>query len=111
MIYLCRYNVATTNYPPPPPDANGVRPPSTTSWHTVFCFNPSQITYLKTIPKGSQVYVEAAFELRDTLKEGGEEKERKIFLRHENFRVLTYKKDGEKTEQGSAPHEGAKEGW
>jgi len=129
-----RYTVATNNYPPPPPNADGgkysvplsdedtanecrnvVRPPPTTSWHTVFCFNSPSNTFLRTIPKGAQVYVEAAYELRDAdpdAEAGTPNAQRQIFLRHgaylqyfpgvsttqvartsENIRVLRYPPD------------------
>ncbi|KAG5340468.1 hypothetical protein C0989_001484 [Termitomyces sp. Mn162] len=67
------YTVATKNYPPPPPDANGGE-------------------YEETLKKGSRVYVEAGFELREpepntdpTTPQG----QRQIFLRHETVRVLS----------------------
>ena len=129
-----RYTVATNNYPPPSPNADGskylaplhggnithecrnvARPPPTTSWHTVFCFSSTSNTFLRTIPKGAQVYVEAAYELRDAdpdAEAGTPNAQRQIFLRHgaysqylpgvstaqavctsENIRVLKYPTD------------------
>jgi single-stranded DNA-binding protein len=85
------YTVATTNYPPPPPGPDGTRPESRTSWHHILSFNPSAKDYLRHLQKGSLVYVEANFELREpdpsadpTTPQG----QRQIFLRHENIRLL-----------------------
>ncbi|KAG5716060.1 hypothetical protein E4T56_gene10796 [Termitomyces sp. T112] len=86
------YTVATKNYPPPPPDANGDRPPSTATFHRVLSFQEASNRYLQTLKKGSRVYVEAGFELREpepntdpTTPQG----QRQIFLRHETVRVLS----------------------
>jgi len=54
-------------------------------------FNPAQNAYLRTITKGSKVYVEANYELRDadpTADPSSPHAQRQIFLRHENLRVL-----------------------
>ena len=94
---------------------NAVRPPPTTSWHTVFSFNNSSNTFLRTIPKGAHVYVEAGYELRDAdpdAEAGSPNAQRQVFLRHgaylryfsnapaaqtigpsENIRVLKYPSD------------------
>ncbi|KAG6897213.1 hypothetical protein C0992_003411 [Termitomyces sp. T32_za158] len=79
------YTVATTNYPPPPLDANGERPPTASTFHRVLSFAESSNKYLQTLKKGSRVYVEANFELREpdpnadpTTPHG----QRQIFLRH-----------------------------
>ena len=64
---------------------NAARPPSTVSWHTIFCFNALANAFLRTIPKGSHVYVEANYELRDADPEaeaGSPSAQRQIFLRH-----------------------------
>ncbi|KAI6122790.1 hypothetical protein EV401DRAFT_2069875 [Pisolithus croceorrhizus] len=85
------YTVATTNYPPPPPNPDGTRQEAGTSWHHLISFNPAQNNYLKSLTKGTQVYVEANFELRepdpnaDPSTPAGQ---RQIFLRHETIRVL-----------------------
>ncbi|RDB20522.1 Single-stranded DNA-binding protein rim1, mitochondrial [Hypsizygus marmoreus] len=86
------YTVATQNYPPPPPDANGERRPSTATFHRVLSFQEHSNRYLQTLKKGSKVYVEAGFELREpemgadpTTPQG----QRQIFLRHETIRVLS----------------------
>ena len=61
------------------------RPESRTSWHHILSFNPSSKDYLRNLQKGSHVYVEANFELREpdpsadpTTPQG----QRQIFLRH-----------------------------
>ncbi|KAI0269326.1 hypothetical protein BC834DRAFT_865861 [Gloeopeniophorella convolvens] len=85
------YTVATTNYPPPPPGPDGVRPASKTTWHHVLSFNPGSNNYLRHLQKGSHVYVEANFEVREadpTADPGTPQGQRQIFLRHENIRVL-----------------------
>ncbi|KAF9651278.1 hypothetical protein BDM02DRAFT_3091566, partial [Thelephora ganbajun] len=87
------YTVATNNYPPPSPNSDGSRPPPTVSWHTIFSFNSLSNTFLRTIPKGAHVYVEAGYELRDAdpdAEAGSPTAQRQIFLRHENIRVLKY---------------------
>ena len=55
------------------------------TWHHIVSFNPTQSNYLRTLTKGSRVYVEANYELRDpepnadpTSPSG----QRQIFLRH-----------------------------
>jgi len=87
------YTVATVNYPPPPPNPDGSRPASRVSWHHVLSFNPGANEFLRTIPKGTNVYVEANYELRepDTAAEpNSPQAQRQIFLRHDNIRVLRY---------------------
>jgi hypothetical protein len=62
-----------------------VRPELTTSWHTVLSFNPTANNYLKTLKRGYQVYVEAAYELRDPEPSADLESaaaQRQILLRH-----------------------------
>ncbi|CAL1701561.1 unnamed protein product [Somion occarium] len=85
------YTVATANYPPPPPNPDGTRPEAKSTWHTILSFNPSSNNYLRTLHKGSQVYVEANYELREpdpTADPDTPQGQRQIFLRHENIRVL-----------------------
>jgi len=94
------YVVATTNYPPPVND-DGTRPEPTTSWHRVLSFNPNQNEYLKTLVKGSQVYVEANFETREPVLDaepGTPASQRQIFLRHETLRVLSKPRPAEMAE-------------
>ncbi|EPQ59653.1 nucleic acid-binding protein [Gloeophyllum trabeum ATCC 11539] len=86
------YTVATTNYPPPPPNPDGTRREAGTTWHTIFSFHPSSNSYLKNLTKGSRVYVEANFELRQpdpTADPDSPQGQRQIFLRHESVRVLS----------------------
>lgn len=64
---------------------NPARPPPTVSWHTIFSFNALANAFLRTIPKGSHVYVETAYELRDAdpaAEAGSPGAQRQIFLRH-----------------------------
>jgi hypothetical protein len=55
------------------------RPQSTSTWHRLLAFHPGQINYLRTLQKGTRVYVEANYELREPTGEG---EQRQIFLRH-----------------------------
>jgi hypothetical protein len=85
------YTVATTNYPPPPPNADGTRPESKTTWHHILSFNRNSYNYLRNLQKGSHVYVEANFAVRDP--EPGADPhtvfgQRQILLRHDNIRLL-----------------------
>lgn len=85
------YAVATTNYPPPPPNPDGSRQEAGTTWHNIVCFNPGQTNYLRTLQKGAQVYVEANFELREadpSADSSSPHAQRQIFLRHESIRVI-----------------------
>ncbi|KAL5487865.1 RIM1 [Sanghuangporus weigelae] len=85
------YTVATTNYPPPPPNPDGSRPSARTSWHYIYCFAPNIFDYLRTLTKGSHVYVEANYELREpdaSAEPGSPQGQRQIFLRHETLRLL-----------------------
>lgn len=98
------YTVATSNYPPPPPNADGTRADSTTTWHTILSFNPSVNNYLRNLQKGWQVYVEASYELRepdpsaDPTSPAGQ---RQILLRHESIRVLKRTTKNEHSESES----------
>ncbi|KAK7470958.1 ssDNA-binding protein, mitochondrial [Stygiomarasmius scandens] len=86
------YVVATSNYPPPPPDANGERPPAKTSWHRILSFTENSNKYLLTLRKGSRVYVEANYELREPEPDADPTTpmgQRQIFLRHETLRLLS----------------------
>ncbi|KAJ3485016.1 hypothetical protein NLI96_g5249 [Meripilus lineatus] len=92
------YVVATTNYPPPPPNADGTRAEAKTSWHTILSFTPSSNNYLQTLKKGSLVYVEANYELREPEPNADPDSpqgQRQIFLRHENLRVLNRPRERE----------------
>ncbi|KAF8528931.1 hypothetical protein BU17DRAFT_73181 [Hysterangium stoloniferum] len=85
------YTIATRNAPPPP-NEDGTRREPTTSWHSVISFSPNSNNYLKTLKKGSQVYVEAAYELKDADPSADPDSpaaQRQIFLRHETLKVLS----------------------
>ena len=56
-----------------------------TTWHSILSFSPQSNQYLRTLKKGSHVYVEANFEIREpdagadpSIPQG----QRSIFLRH-----------------------------
>ncbi|KAK2466433.1 hypothetical protein APHAL10511_002075 [Amanita phalloides] len=89
------YTIATQNFPPPPPEANGERRPSTATFHRLLSFNEHANRFLQTLKKGTKVYAEANYELREP--EAGADPtspqgQRQIFLRHEQLRVLTFPK-------------------
>ena len=74
-----RYVVATQN----PPIAADAEP--TTTWHYVLSFLPNANNYLRSLRKGSLVYVEANYELRQpdpNADPNTPEGQRQIFLRH-----------------------------
>ncbi|KAI0771976.1 hypothetical protein BD413DRAFT_547423 [Trametes elegans] len=82
------YTVATTNHTPSS-SAEGTQP--TTTWHYVLSFSPGANNYLRTLKRGSLVYAEANFELRQpdpNADPDSPEGQRQIFLRHETIRVL-----------------------
>ena len=61
------------------------RPESKTTWHHVLSFNPFIKDYLCNLQKGSHVYVEAGFELREpdpSADPTSYQGQRQIFLRH-----------------------------
>jgi len=94
------YVVGTTNLPGPAVD--GVRPEPSTTWHRILSFNPSSNNYLRTLEKGSLVFVEANYEMRDPQRDaepGSPEAQRQVFLRHDTIRVL--KKADPRNEDGS----------
>ncbi|KAF9515110.1 hypothetical protein BS47DRAFT_1381642 [Hydnum rufescens UP504] len=85
------YIVGTTNSFSSPPGPDGVRPPPSTSWHRVVSFSPSVNSYLRTLEKGTLVYVEANYEIKEPNREaeaGSPESQRQVFLRHDSIRVL-----------------------
>ncbi|KIM33545.1 hypothetical protein M408DRAFT_326240, partial [Serendipita vermifera MAFF 305830] len=85
------YIVATTNYPPPPPGEDGVRPDAGTTWHRILSFNQGANNYLRNLTRGSRVYVEANLEVREPVQDaapGSPQSMRQVFLRHESLRVL-----------------------
>ncbi|KAI0676985.1 hypothetical protein C8Q78DRAFT_1073735 [Trametes maxima] len=91
------YTIATSNNTP---TAEGVQP--TTTWHHVLSFNPGANNYLRTLRRGSLVYAETNFELRQPDPNADPESpegQRQIFLRHEQIRVLRQPpRDKEETE-------------
>ncbi|KAG6378416.1 hypothetical protein JVT61DRAFT_12671 [Boletus reticuloceps] len=99
-LILPRYSVATSNFPPAPPNPDGTRVENGVTWHHIVSFNPTQNNYLRTLSKGSRVYVEANYELRDpdpNADSSSPSGQRQIFLRHEALRVLStpYQQDTE----------------
>ncbi|KAJ3790713.1 single-strand binding protein family-domain-containing protein [Lentinula aff. detonsa] len=95
------YVVATSTFNPGPADANGERPPPRTSWHRVLSFQESSNRYLQTLKKGTLVYVEAGYELREPEPDADPTTpagQRQIFLRHETIRVLSHPKSTEQEE-------------
>ncbi|KAF4574680.1 hypothetical protein EYR40_005577 [Pleurotus pulmonarius] len=89
------YTVATQNYPPPPPGPDGERMPSKSTWHRIMSFSDNANKFLRNMKKGSKVYVEANFELREPEPDADPstpQGQRQIFLRHENLRVLNQPK-------------------
>ncbi|KAL0949125.1 hypothetical protein HGRIS_009209 [Hohenbuehelia grisea] len=92
------YTVATQNFPPPAPGPDGERPASTSTWHRIMSFNENSNRFLKTLRKGSKVYVEANFELREpepNAEPDSPQAQRQIFLRHETLRVLSQPRNKE----------------
>ncbi|KAH9843958.1 single-strand binding protein family-domain-containing protein [Rhodofomes roseus] len=86
-----QYTVATTNYPPPPLNSDGTRNDPKTTWHSILSFNEGVNNYLRMLKSGSQVYVEANFELREpdpVAEADSPQGQRQIFLRHGSLTVL-----------------------
>jgi len=99
---FCSYIVATSNYPPPAPGADGgestwhqfyltnnlffaVRPDPGTTWHRILSFNQNANNYLRNLTRGSRVYVEANLEVREPTPDatpGSAQSVRQVFLRH-----------------------------
>ncbi|KAF8916813.1 hypothetical protein CPB85DRAFT_1386291 [Mucidula mucida] len=85
------YTVATSNPGVPDPET-GEYAPTKPTWHRVFSFSEASNRYLMTLKKGSRVYVETAFELKEP--EAGADPttphgQRQIFLRHESIKVIS----------------------
>lgn len=69
------------------------RADSTTTWHTILSFSPASNNYLRGLRKGSQVYVEANFELREPEPSADPDTpqgQRQIFLRHGKYCYFLY---------------------
>ncbi|KAJ8086335.1 ssDNA-binding protein, mitochondrial [Marasmius tenuissimus] len=93
-IEFITYAVATNSYPPP--TESGERPPPRTNWHRVLSFGENANKFLRTLKKGSMVYVEASYELRDPEPEADPSTpagQRQILLKHETIRVLSTPKE------------------
>ncbi|KAJ3758045.1 single-strand binding protein family-domain-containing protein [Lentinula raphanica] len=87
------YVVATSTFNPGPADANGERPPPRTSWHRVLSFQEHSNRYLQTLKKGTLVYVEAGYELREPEADADPTTpagQRQIFLRHGESTVFWF---------------------
>ncbi|KAF8165068.1 hypothetical protein B0H34DRAFT_221589 [Crassisporium funariophilum] len=98
------YTVATSS--PSPPDVNGERLPPTTTFHRILCFNEGSSKYLRSLRKGSRVYVETSFEIKEPEPEADPttpQGQRQIFLRHETIRVLNNPKRSEHSEESVEP--------
>ncbi|PPQ92362.1 hypothetical protein CVT25_008712, partial [Psilocybe cyanescens] len=88
------YVVAVRN-PPPPPGPDGERRQSTSTFHRILSFQEGSNKYLRTLKKGSKVYCESTFELKEPAADADPstpQGQRQIFLRHESIRVISYPK-------------------
>jgi hypothetical protein len=68
-----------------------VRPPSKTTWHHVVSFNANSNNFLRHLQKGSVVFVEANYEVRepDPLADPSSSwGQRQIILRHGMYRMV-----------------------
>ncbi|GAA5971050.1 hypothetical protein JCM11641_004125 [Rhodosporidiobolus odoratus] len=80
------YKIATTDRAKPPAEGEPyVEPP--TSWHTIFAHG-NAIERLKDIPKGSQVYVEAQFSVKNEKDEASGVYSQNIVAVHDRINVL-----------------------
>lgn len=64
--------------------------PNRTTWHTILAFNPNAASFLKSVTVGSQVYVEANYELREADPNADPDTpagQRQIFLRHGMYTI------------------------
>ncbi|KAI0347451.1 hypothetical protein BDW22DRAFT_1351889 [Trametopsis cervina] len=95
------YKVVTNSYPPSSSDSDDSALTKRATWHTILSFRESANAYLTTIQKGSQVYVEAAYELREPDRNAEPDSpaaQRQIFLRHEAIKVLSRPKSSTSAE-------------
>jgi len=84
------YSVATSNNLP-----DGT---SRTTWHNISSFNSQAQQYLLSVPKGSLVYVEGHFEIREPdlgADPTSPQAQRSIFYRHDYLRLLRRGSSGE----------------
>jgi hypothetical protein len=61
------------------------RPDAGTTWHRILSFSQNQNNYLRTLPRGARVYVEANLEVREPQQDaepGSPTSMRQVFLRH-----------------------------
>jgi hypothetical protein len=66
---------------------------SKTTWHHVLSFNPTANNYLRNLTKGSHVFVEANYELREpepNAEPDSPQGQRQIFLRHGKYRLFIF---------------------
>jgi len=100
------YTVVTQKYPRPSDDGD-VNSGST--FHRVLSFADHHNAYLAKIPKGSLVYVEAAYEIREPDRDaeaGSYAATRQVFLRHENLRVIRSAQRSHSNQGDGESHEG-----
>jgi len=84
------YVIGTTN-PSLAPGPDGVRPPSTTSWHKIVSFSEPTNNFLRTLTKGTLVFVEADYQVKEPDRDAdatSPETQRQVFLTHSNLKVL-----------------------
>ncbi|KAF8324430.1 uncharacterized protein EI90DRAFT_3292122 [Cantharellus anzutake] len=84
------YLVGTTN-PSLAPGPEGVRPPPTTSWHKIISFSESQNNFLRTLVKGTLVFVEADYQSKEPDRSAdptSPEAQRQILLTHAHLKIL-----------------------
>ena len=61
------------------------RPDPGTTWHRILSFSQHQNNFLRTLPRGTRVYVEANLEVREPQQDaepGSPTSMRQVFLRH-----------------------------
>ncbi|KAH9482960.1 Single-stranded DNA-binding protein rim1, mitochondrial [Psilocybe cubensis] len=97
------YTVAVRNSGPPPgPD--GERTRGSTTYHRVLSFNDGSNKYLRTLKKGSRIYCETTFELKEPAPDADPstpQGQRQIFLRHESLKVISTPKPQEHSEEST----------
>ncbi|KAF9534969.1 hypothetical protein CPB83DRAFT_843264 [Crepidotus variabilis] len=84
------YTIATSG-PLLAPNAEGQRLHAPSSFHRVLSFSENANKYLRTLRKGTTVYAEAGFELKEpdpNADPNTPQGQRQIFLKHESLRVV-----------------------
>ncbi|KAG8925450.1 hypothetical protein FRC03_011767 [Tulasnella sp. 419] len=103
------YTVATQVYPPPR-NSDGTFPEKPlVNFHRVLSFNSTTNQYIKELKKGTQVWVEANFEVKEPeadAEPGTARALRHIFLRHENIRILGGSRPKDDTRGSNEGHHG-----